>query len=374
MQIHSDTNIVHAAGLERAIAVGVDADIPLLVLGRPGVGKTQITIATAERMGFAPLAVVSSMYLPEFFSGHDIPVTQADGTSKVEQLVPALFEQVVALREKTGKPVFLFQDEIDKCPDVIQAPLLQMVLEKRVGNVKLPADTYVCAAGNGEDDGSFSNPLSRALLNRFMVFDFAGPTQKEFERHAAKQAMHPVVQAFAAQHYDVVMSFDAAQERNCTPRSMEALSRALHSDKMPHDMRMTVSSACIGAEAAAKLEAMLTVYDNLTPLDDILKDPQGAPLPPPENLIAGFMTFSSLPQMLRRRVSEATANGETDVAALRKKMVMAGWTYAKRNPAKELSVLFLNNLHGDQWEVILSEDLAETSENYADVLAEIVNV
>lgn len=368
-----DTNSVHVAGLEKAIALGIDIDKPVLALGSPGIGKTQILIAAAVRNGYTPLAVVSSMHLPEFFAGHDIPVVQADGTNKVEQLVPALIEQVTALRESTGKPVFLFLDEIDKCPDVIQSPLLQLALEKRVNHFLLPEDTYVCAAGNGEGDGSFSNPLSRALTNRFMVFGFAGPTQKEFEKHAAKNQFHPVIQAFAAQNYDLAMSFDAAEERNCTPRSLEAFSKALHSPYMNNDMRMTVGSACIGQAAAAKLEAMLTVYDNLTPLDDILRDPDRAALPPVENFTAGFMTFSALPQMLRRRAKEvATDTGKSDQG--RADMVMAAWTYAKRTPAKELAALFLANLDSAQWTVLISNDMEYMSEQYADVLAEVINV
>ncbi len=61
----------------------------------------------------------------------------------------------------------LFLDEISAADIEVQKAALQLVLDRRVGEYDLPITCPVLAAGNGDNDGAFTNPMSGPLSNRF---------------------------------------------------------------------------------------------------------------------------------------------------------------------------------------------------------------
>jgi len=68
---------------------------------------------------------------------------------------------------KVFEKAFLFLDEISAADIEVQKAALQLVLDRRVGEYDLPPTCPVIAAGNGDNDGAFTNPMSGPLSNRF---------------------------------------------------------------------------------------------------------------------------------------------------------------------------------------------------------------
>ena len=131
--------------------------IPALVWGRPGEGKSTFV----EALGgpdFPVVTLIASIHDPTDFSG--LPV-HADGRL---HFAPPEWTEVFD-RAKAG---ILFLDELTTAPPAVQASLLRVVLERKVGFHTLPDEVRVVAAANPPDMVTGGWELSLPLLNRFV--------------------------------------------------------------------------------------------------------------------------------------------------------------------------------------------------------------
>mgnify|MGYP000225486623 CR=1 FL=1 len=200
--------------------------LAVMIWGSPGVGKTDVIRQLAEKRGARLVALhlpqydptdvkgivvrlsddtikwMPSSYLPGyvkhsrvFFSDPydvafrfpysenlDFRVTQS-GKNITDEFTIDVFDPTNSARisPKTGAKIdfgtsctvelferaILFLDEISAADIEVQKAALQLVLDRRVGEYDLPPTCPVVAAGNMEQDGAFTNPMSGPLSNRF---------------------------------------------------------------------------------------------------------------------------------------------------------------------------------------------------------------
>ena len=131
--------------------------IPTLVWGKPGEGKSSFLEGLA-RPGFPVLTIIASIHDPTDFSG--LPIAKGD---MVKYAIP----EWVAAFEETGQGI-LFLDELTTAPPSVQAALLRVVLERKVGFHKLPDGVRIVAAANPPDLMTGGWELSPPLRNRFL--------------------------------------------------------------------------------------------------------------------------------------------------------------------------------------------------------------
>ena len=131
--------------------------IPVLLWGRPGVGKSSFI----EGMATPDLPVttlIASIHDPTDFSG--LPVLE-DG--KVRYAVPRWVDDFA-----DSDQGILFLDELSTAPPSVQSALLRVVFERKVGFHPLPAGVRIVAAANPPDLMVGGWELSPPLRNRFV--------------------------------------------------------------------------------------------------------------------------------------------------------------------------------------------------------------
>lgn len=141
----------------RAIAVAVQANVPVLTTGGPGVGKTSGLVALGRQLNLHPEIVIASLREPADFAG--LPVITDDG---VILAAPSWAKRLVKATEG-----LLFIDEISTAPPAVQAALLRVILDRVVGDLPLPEGIRVVAAMNPPDQAAGGWELSMPLANRF---------------------------------------------------------------------------------------------------------------------------------------------------------------------------------------------------------------
>ncbi|MFD3703186.1 AAA family ATPase [Nocardia sp. NPDC058658] len=145
-----------------ALTLAVAADLPVLLWGEPGIGKTAALTQLAESLDLPLTTVIASVHEPSDFSG--LPIVGDDPATQGVPMAPPDW----AVRLVRAGRGLLFLDELSTAPPAVQAALLRVVLERRVGALELPPGVRIVAAANPRSSAADGWELSPPLANRFV--------------------------------------------------------------------------------------------------------------------------------------------------------------------------------------------------------------
>jgi hypothetical protein len=140
--------------------------LPVLIWGLPGVGKSSFLESLHHEL-FPVLTLIASIHDPTDFSG--LPVHHE---GKVKYAVPEWVKDF----DRTGEGI-LFLDELTTAAPSVQAALLRVVLERKVGFHALPPGVRIVAAANPPDLMVGGWELTPPLRNRFVHIEWKLETE-----------------------------------------------------------------------------------------------------------------------------------------------------------------------------------------------------
>ncbi|UGT56609.1 AAA family ATPase [Nocardia asteroides] len=150
-----------------ALTLAVAADLPVLLWGEPGIGKTAALTQLADSLDLPLTTVIASVHEPSDFSG--LPIIGDDPAANGVPMAPPDW----AVRLVRAGRGLLFLDELSTAPPAVQAALLRLVLERRVGALRLPPGVRIIAAANPRSSAADGWELSAPLANRFVHLHWA---------------------------------------------------------------------------------------------------------------------------------------------------------------------------------------------------------
>lgn len=145
-----------------ALTLAVSADLPVLLWGEPGIGKTAALTQLADALELPLTTVIASVHEPSDFAG--LPVVGDDPATQGVPMAPPDW----AVRLVRAGHGLLFLDELSTAPPAVQAALLRVVLERRIGALQLPPGVRIVAAANPRSSAADGWELSPPLANRFV--------------------------------------------------------------------------------------------------------------------------------------------------------------------------------------------------------------
>ena len=148
-----------------AVEAYLSADIPVLVEGPPGTGKTATFESMARRKGWHLETLIGSTIDPVDVGGYLL-----SSHGKVVSDPPPWATRIKAALDHGTKPL-LFLDELSCAPPSTQAALLRVVNERRVGNLDL-IGMLVAAASNPADSATAEGDVGPAMSNRWAHVDW----------------------------------------------------------------------------------------------------------------------------------------------------------------------------------------------------------
>ena len=187
-----------------------------------------------------------------------------------------------------GKGI-LFLDELTSAPQMTQAGCYQLVLDRKLGEYVLPDGWVVIAAGNPASERGVHFSMPRPLRNRFVHLELEADLN-DWCKWAVGAGVRPEIIAFLRFKPDLLHTADATSDANAwpTPRSWEMASNVLRG--IANRQKTTFLSGAsefeaqlldgtVGPAAAAELIAFLRLFRQLPSIDEILLNPETAPLP-----------------------------------------------------------------------------------------------
>jgi len=226
---------------------------PVMVWGAPGIGKSSTVIQIAKQHNLELIDLRISQITPADLRGLPAPNLQ-EGT--FEYLPPSFLP-------RPGAPAgILFLDEITQAPPAVQAITQQLILDRRVGNYKLPDSWFVWAAGNRQQDKTSVYAMPTALANRFHHFDVVADFDT-WKLDYAIEHLDPAIISFLSLRPELLHKMNVDSVAWPSPRSWAMANRLYQAD-------ISISHA-VGPATSAEFNTFLKVYQTLPDLDAIAK-------------------------------------------------------------------------------------------------------
>jgi MoxR-like ATPase len=262
--------------LYEALHALIGERVPLHIWGACGVGKSQIVAQVADDLDFDFLDVRAVQLDPVDLRG--LPRIAADQT----EWVPPKFLPT------TGKGI-LFLDELTSAPQMTQAGCYQLVLDRKLGEYRLPDGWVVIAAGNPASERGVHFAMPRPLRNRFVHLELEADLN-DWCKWAVGAGVRPEIIAFLRFKPELLHTADATSDANAwpTPRSWEMASNVLRGIARRQkttflsgtsEFEAQLLDGTVGPSASAELLAFLRLFRQLPSIDEILLNPETAPLP-----------------------------------------------------------------------------------------------
>ncbi|MCB1871964.1 MAG: AAA family ATPase [Gammaproteobacteria bacterium] len=298
--------------------------VPVMLWGPPGVGKSQMVAQVARKHEVAVIDIRLSQMEPSDLRG--IPFRSG---SQVEWAVPALLPD----SDRHGVEGILFLDEITSAPPAVSAAAYQLILDRRLGEYKIPEHWAIFAAGNRQGDRGVTYTMPAPLANRFSHFEVE-TNLDDWVIWAYRNAIDERIIAFLRFRPELLFDFDPAHNPVAfpSPRSWEFAHRGLQ--KFDHHPQLLQSAlqACVGPAAGVELHAFVNNLEQMPDLDGIIA---GREIAVPTEIDLQYAVAAALVGRAIR-ASEQGAAQETVGNILR---------YAGRFPQREMGVMLVSDMH-----------------------------
>ena len=307
----------------------------LFIWGPPGISKSAIARQVAESMDMAFIDVRLSQMDPTDLRGIPFPVKEGGvqgvrwsaplvlprdldfnvaesveaeetlfrflnpynttPTIKVSSLTEGLRVDIVSqeidnftvvLRDENNKPAagrlrwsvtgkvraILALEEFNSAPPSVQAAAYQLVLDRALGEYKVPDGVQIVGMGNRDTDKGVTFKMPTLVMNRFVHVEMA-PDFDDWQRWALSERIHPEVVGFLSAFKNKLFQFEAASASRGfpTPRSWHAVSDILGAnDDMPEMVSMGLITGSVGDAAGLEFLSFRDIAAELPRVESIL--------------------------------------------------------------------------------------------------------
>lgn len=253
---------------------------PVLLMGPPGIGKTQIMEQVARECGIALVAYTITHHTRQSAIGLPF-ISEKEYGGEKKQVTEYTMSEIVASvydkMEETGlREGILFIDEVNCVSETLAPAMLQFLQYKTFGNHKIPDGWIITAAGNPPEYNKSVREFDIATLDRIKRIDVEADFNV-WKEYAAKVNIHSAVLSYLTARpqyfYQVETTVDG--KIFATPRGWEDLSEFLEVYEkldLPFDREVVgqyIQHAKIAKDFAAYLE-LYRKYQSLYQIDEIL--------------------------------------------------------------------------------------------------------
>ena len=271
----------------------------------------------------------------------------------VEWAAPAILPDA----RRHGAQGILFLDEITSAPPSVSAAAYQLILDRRLGEYKVPDRWAIFAAGNRQGDRGVTYTMPSPLANRFSHFEVE-TNLDDWVAWAYANHIDERIIGFLRFRPELLFDFDPAHNPVAfpSPRSWEFAHRGLQKfGNQPAILQGTLQ-ACVGPAAGVELNAFVNSLDQMPDLDGITAGTETAV---PREIDLQYAVAAALVGRAIRAKDGPEANS----------IIGNILRYAQSFPQREMGVMLVSDMHRAIGEPLFQvPEFADWAKAIADVM------
>jgi len=237
---------------------------PCLLVGQPGIGKTDIVKQACQEMGIDLVISHPVVSDPTDYKGLPFVVNgQAE-------FLP--FADLVKLID-AKKPLVCFFDDLGQAANSVQAAIMQLLLAREINGKKISDHVVFCAATNRKQDQAGVSGLLEPVKSRFYAIIEIDLDLTDFINYGIENNFDSSLLAFAKfkpEYLDFIPSKEI--KPSICPRVFEFINNALNFPNITIDQDLIESIA--GREFALEFISFRQILSSLPNLQEILTGKQ----------------------------------------------------------------------------------------------------
>ncbi len=194
-----------------------------------------------------------------------------------------------------GKGI-LFLDEINMAPPSMQGVAQQLILDRQIGNYRVPDDWFVWSAGNRKEDRAGVYDMPAPLANRFLHLE-AEVDIDSFRQYAFSIKLNDRLIAFLAFRSELLHKIMPNEVAWPSPRSWVMANTLYNAD-------LNIESA-VGISAASEFYAYLEITENIPDIHAIVTGKVNPDFP--DEVSLRYATVMSLVAQSKNAVTAVSA-------------------------------------------------------------------
>ncbi len=247
----------------------------VLIKGPPGGGKSDLVEQAAEEAQYDLLISHPAVSDPTDYKG--MPAIAKNGAEAHFLPFGDLNEMIRAER-----PLAVFVDDIGQAPHSVQAALMQLLLARRVNGHKISDHVVFVGATNDTSHRAGVQSILEPVKSRWDTIVELETDIDDWCLWAYRNNVPAEVIAFIRFRPNLLHAFEPTRDlvNTPSPRTVAAVGKWVADGICANaDMAMHVITGAAGKAFAAEFLGFLRVYQQLPTIDQIMLDPQGAPVP-----------------------------------------------------------------------------------------------
>lgn len=250
----------------------VPAREPILLVGPPGVGKTDLVKQTAQSLECELEIFHPVVDEPIDYKG--LPFV-TDGSA---DFLP--FGNLRKLLDATTSTI-AFLDDLGQASPAVQAAAMQLLLAREINGQKISDHIVFIAATNRKQDKAGVSGILEPVKSRFSTILNVEVNVEDWLKWAGAHNMPGELMGFIDwRGGEVLMNFEPTAEitNSANPRTVANLGRTLRLKPSPR-MEFELYSGCVGEGFATEFQAFLETYRNLPDPHLALENPNAVEMP-----------------------------------------------------------------------------------------------
>lgn len=244
-----------------------------LLVGEPGIGKTGVIKALAEKHGYNLIVSHPAISQPTDFQGF-----ASKAGDHAEFLPYGQFWEAI----KATEPTIWFMDDMGQSSDAVQKALMQPLHERSVNGKHISDKVVFVGATNNVRQGAGVSGMIEPLKSRFHTIINVEVDVNSWTNWALKQKFPPYLIAFIRNHPDLLNKPSPSRDIKNSPNPRNWEHVGVRHQRGQIDVELDEGSVDKGA--AFELHHFMKAMKSLPSIDDIKLNPDSVPIPQEKDL------------------------------------------------------------------------------------------